>query len=89
LSPSEGVKKDRAFFFEKQKAFNEYLIKTNKIDEVKEILFMVYDKKNPNDSKHKFLVNPITNKKTFKLNELTDTEGNVILKRNELSFDYL
>ena len=89
LSPSEGVKKDRAFFFEKQKAFNEYLIKTNKTDEVKEILFMVYDKKNTNESKHKFLVNPITNKKTFKLNELTDTEGNVILKRNELSFDYL
>jgi hypothetical protein len=89
LSPSEGVKADRYNFFKKQEKFNDYLIKNNKPNEVKEIVYMVYEKKNTDDSKHKFLVNPKTNKKTFKLNELTDIYGNVILNKSELIFDYL
>ena len=50
---------------------------------------MCYEKKETDGGKHKFLVNPRTGKKTFRLEELTDTFGNVILDKNELKFDYL
>ena len=89
LSPSEGVRLDRVNFFKKQENFNNYLIKNNKSKDVKEIVYMVYEKKTNDGSKHKFLVNPKTNKKTFKLYELTDTNGNVILNFPDLVFDYL
>ena len=89
MSYSDGVKKDRVNFFRKQEDFNKYLTENNRTDDIKEIDYMVYDKKEPESLKHKFLVNPKNNKKTFKLGELTDSEGNVILKRNELMFDYL
>ena len=68
--------------------FNRYLTEQNKTEDIKEIDYMVYDIE-PVGKKHKFLINPKTNKKTFKLNELTDENGNVILKRNELSFEFL
>ena len=88
LSNSEGVRKDRVNFFKKQMDFNRYLTEQNKTEDIKEIDYMVYDIE-PVGKKHKFLINPKTNKKTFKLNELTDENGNVILKRNELSFEFL
>lgn len=88
LSKSEGVKKDRILFRKKQIDFNQFLLKQNKSDEIKEIDYMIYDKCYDN-MKHKFLINPKTNKKTFKLYELTDEEGNIILDRNNLIFDFL
>ena len=89
LSTSEGVKLDRCNFFRKQKNFNTYLKSIGRYHEIKDIDFMCYEKKDLNENKHKFLINPKTGKKTFKLNELTDTSGNVILDRNNLKFDYL
>lgn len=88
LANSEGVRKDRVNFFRKQNDFNQFLTELNKTEDIKEIDYMVYDTE-PVGKKHKFLINTKTNKKTFKLNELTDENGNVILKRNELNFDFL
>ena len=50
---------------------------------------MCYDNNKTEGGKHKFLINPRTGKKTFRLEELTDTFGNVILNKDELKFDYL
>lgn len=89
LANSEGVRNDRRYFFKKQENFNVYLEEIGRPHEIKDILFMCYEKKETDGGKHKFLVNPRTGKKTFRLEELTDTFGNVILDRNELKFDYL
>jgi hypothetical protein len=89
LAPSIGVKNDRRYFFKKQEKFNVYLEQIGKTHEIKDIDFMCYEKKEFNGNKHKFLINPRTGKKTFKLYELTDTFGNVILDKTQLKFDYL
>lgn len=89
LAQSEGVRNDRRNFFKKQENFNVYLEQIGRPHEIKDIIFMCYDKNETKCGKHKFLINPRTGKKTFTLNELTDTYGNVIIDRNNLNFDYL
>ena len=89
LANTEGVRSDRRNFFKKQENFNVYLESIGRYHEIRDILFMCYDKNQTVNGKHKFLINPKTGKKTFKLNELTDTFGNVILDKNDLKFEFL
>lgn len=82
-----SLKRDRANFYMKQAKLDYYLDTNDRSEDKRLIEYMVYDKQKFNDTgKLEFAYNEKRKNYRFYLNELCDTRGNALKKRNELNF---